>query len=112
MTDQPPPPPPDRLPWPAHGACGQTLLTALWRQHSPRVYARARRLLRDEREVTEASQEALRQVLGQFPGLRGDAEVTAWLHRATVRAARRHRRRALPSAPPPVVRRQDPAPAT
>jgi DNA-directed RNA polymerase specialized sigma24 family protein len=113
MTDHPPPPPPDRPPGPAHGQPDWPVsAAAVCRRHGQSVHVLARRLLHDEGEAAEASQEALRHLLRQLPRLRGDAEVTAWLHRATVQAALRHRRQAPLAAPAPAGPRQGLAPAT
>jgi DNA-directed RNA polymerase specialized sigma24 family protein len=77
-------------------------------RHGQSVYALERRLLHDEGDVADVSREVLRHLVRQLPGLRGDADLTGWLHRATVQAALRHRRQ----APVPAVRRERPAPAT
>jgi DNA-directed RNA polymerase specialized sigma24 family protein len=79
------------------------------RRYAAQVLGLARRLLCDEGDVADVCLEVLRHVVGRLPGCRGQADVGAWLHRATVHAALMRRRRL---APAPVVRRRGPAPAT
>jgi DNA-directed RNA polymerase specialized sigma24 family protein len=70
-------------PPPAERAC---------RQHAPRVYRLAGRLLRDAADVEAVTREVLRQLLGRLDTFRREADVIPWLHRTTVHAALCQRR--------------------
>jgi RNA polymerase sigma-70 factor (ECF subfamily) len=79
------------------------------RRHAHRIYNLARRLLSNEADVEAVTQEALLQVVRRLGSFRGQAELTTWLHRATVQAALRHRRQAQLSAAAPAGPRESPA---
>jgi RNA polymerase sigma-70 factor (ECF subfamily) len=68
-----------------------------------RLYAIARRILRDGYAAEDAVQDALVRAWRDLPGLRDPARFDAWLHRLLVNACRdqvRHDRRRLVRLPP------------
>jgi RNA polymerase sigma-70 factor (ECF subfamily) len=68
----------------------------IFRQHLPRIYSLARRMLGNETDIEDVVQEVLLQVVRKLGSFRGQAEVTTWLHRVTVNCALLHRRRNAP----------------
>jgi DNA-directed RNA polymerase specialized sigma24 family protein len=85
----------------------------LFRGHAADVLTLALRLLPDAAAVEEAVREVLLRLVGESGVGRGETGLRAWLHRATVHAALRQRRRQLqPSAPAPAGPSQGPALAT
>jgi RNA polymerase sigma-70 factor (ECF subfamily) len=70
----------------------QTLEEAL-RQYAPRVYNLARRMLGNEADAEDVTQEVLLHVVRNLPTFRGEAAFSTWLHRITVNAALDYRRR-------------------
>jgi len=60
---------------------------------APRVYNLARRLLGNEADAEDVTQEVLLQVVGKLDTFRGECCLTTWLHRVTVNAALHLRRR-------------------
>jgi RNA polymerase sigma-70 factor (ECF subfamily) len=63
------------------------------REYVARIYNLARRLLSNESDVEDVTQEVLLQVVRKLDTFRGEAELTSWLHRVTVNAALLHRRK-------------------
>jgi RNA polymerase sigma-70 factor (ECF subfamily) len=61
--------------------------------YAPRVYSTARRMVRNDIDAEDVTQEVLLQVVRKLPTFRGDATFPTWLHRVTVNAALLHRRR-------------------
>src|SRR4051812_24191125 len=59
----------------------------VFRAHAPRVYNLARRMLGNDADAEDVTQDVLLQVVRKLDTFRGDAEVTTWLHRVTVNAA-------------------------
>jgi RNA polymerase sigma-70 factor (ECF subfamily) len=68
----------------------------VFRAHAPRIYNLARRMLSNEADVEDVTQEVLLQVVRKLDTFRGEAELTTWLHRVTVNACLVHRRRQAP----------------
>jgi RNA polymerase sigma-70 factor (ECF subfamily) len=60
--------------------------------HAPRIYSLARRLLDNDADAEDVTQEVLLQVLRKKDTFRGDAAFSTWLHRLTVNAALAYRR--------------------
>jgi RNA polymerase sigma-70 factor (ECF subfamily) len=58
------------------------------------VYNLARRLLGNEADADDVTQDVLLQVVRKLYSFRGEAQFTTWLHRVTVNAALLHRRKA------------------
>jgi RNA polymerase sigma-70 factor (ECF subfamily) len=77
---------------------GQPALTAegVCRQYAPRISSLARRLLNNQADVEDVTQDVLLQVVRKLGTFRGAAELTTWLHRVTVNAALVHRRKRAP----------------
>jgi RNA polymerase sigma-70 factor (ECF subfamily) len=63
----------------------QDAFAVLVRQHQRQVYALALRMLRDEEEAVEATQEAFLAAWQHLPQFRGEARVATWLYRITYR---------------------------
>lgn len=63
------------------------------RDHAPRVYNLARRILGNDADAEDVTQEVLVQVLQKLQTFRGEASFATWLHRITVNAALAHRRK-------------------
>jgi RNA polymerase sigma-70 factor (ECF subfamily) len=61
--------------------------------YAPRVYSLARRMLSNDADAEDVTQDVLLQVVRKLDTFRGDAELATWLHRVTVNAALAHRRR-------------------
>lgn len=61
--------------------------------YAPRVYSVARRMLSNDADAEDVTQEVLLQVVRKLDTFRGDADLTTWLHRVTVNAALTHRRK-------------------
>lgn len=63
----------------------QDAFAVLVRQHQRQVYALALRMLREEEEAVEASQEVFLAAWQHLPQFRGEARVATWLYRITYR---------------------------
>ena len=61
--------------------------------HTPRVYNLARRMLGNDADAEDVTQDVLLQVVRKLDTYRGDAGFTTWLHRVVVNAVLLHRRR-------------------
>jgi RNA polymerase sigma-70 factor (ECF subfamily) len=61
--------------------------------YAGRVYNLARRMLAQDADAEDVTQEVLLQVVRKLHTFRGDAELTTWLHRVTVNAVLVHRRK-------------------
>jgi RNA polymerase sigma-70 factor (ECF subfamily) len=70
----------------------------VFHEHAPRVYDLARRMLGNEADADDVTQDVLLQVVRKLNSFRGDAQFTTWLHRVTVNAALLHRRKAAQRA--------------
>ena len=65
----------------------------MFRLHRTRVYNLARRMLVNEADAEDVMQDVFLQVTRKVDSFRGNSDVTTWLHRLTVNAARMHLRR-------------------
>lgn len=63
-------------------------------EHGPRVYNLARRMLGNDADAEDVTQDVLLQVVRKLDTFRGEASLPTWLHRVTVNAALAHRRKA------------------
>lgn len=63
----------------------------VFREYAPRIYQIARRLLNNDADAEDVTQDVLLQVIRKLDGFRGDAALSTWLHRVTVNAALAHR---------------------
>ena len=62
-------------------------------QYAPRVYNLARRMLGNDADAEDVTQDVLLQVVRKLDTFRGEAAFPTWLHRLTVNAALAHRRK-------------------
>src|SRR5262245_23323271 len=65
----------------------------VFREHGARVYNLARRMLGNDADAEDVTQDVLLQVVRKLDTFRGDAQLATWLHRVTVNAALAHRRK-------------------
>src|SRR6185503_20753939 len=72
---------------------GEAPLTAdrVFRDYAPRVYNLARRMLDNDADAEDVTQDVLLQVVRKLDTFRGEAQIGTWLHRVTVNAALAHR---------------------
>jgi RNA polymerase sigma-70 factor (ECF subfamily) len=63
----------------------------VFREYAPRIYHIARRLLGNDADAEDVTQDVLLQVVRKLDTFRGDAQISTWLHRVTVNAALAHR---------------------
>src|SRR5436309_9209681 len=63
------------------------------RDHAPRIYSLARRMLGNDADAEDVTQDVLMQVVRKLDTFRGEAALPTWLHRITVNAALDHRRK-------------------
>src|SRR5437667_6476822 len=59
--------------------------------YAPRVFNLARRMLGNDADAEDVTQDVLLQVVRKLNTFRGEADLTTWLHRITVNAALAHR---------------------
>ena len=83
------------MPEPLSGPIGAAPLTAdrVFRDYAPRVYNLARRMLGNDADAEDVTQDVLLQVVRKLDTFRGEAAFPTWLHRVTVNAALAHRRK-------------------
>jgi RNA polymerase sigma-70 factor (ECF subfamily) len=62
-------------------------------EYGPRVYNLARRMMGNDADAEDVTQDVLLQVVRKLDTFRGEANLTTWLHRVTVNAALAHRRK-------------------
>src|SRR5580698_3472978 len=65
----------------------------VFREFAPRIYHLARRMLGNDADAEDVTQDVLLQVLRKLDTFRGEASFPTWLHRVTVNAALAHRRK-------------------
>src|SRR5262245_1032839 len=65
----------------------------VYHDYAPRVYNVARRMVANDVDAEDVTQDVLLQVVRKLPTFRGEAKFPTWLHRVTVNAALTHRRR-------------------
>jgi RNA polymerase sigma-70 factor (ECF subfamily) len=63
----------------------------VFRDYAPRIFHLARRMLGNDADAEDVTQEVLLQVIRKLHTFRGDAALSTWLHRVTVNAALAHR---------------------
>lgn len=61
--------------------------------YAPRLYSVARRMLGNDADAEDVTQDVLLQVVRKLNTFRGESGLTTWLHRVTVNAALLHRRK-------------------
>ena len=65
----------------------------IYHDYAPRVYHMARRMVRNDVDAEDVTQDVLLQVVRNLPTFRGEAAFPTWLHRVTVNTALSHRRK-------------------
>jgi RNA polymerase sigma-70 factor (ECF subfamily) len=63
----------------------------VFRDYAPRIFNLARRLLGNEADAEDVTQDVLLQVVRKLHTFRGQSALPTWLHRVTVNAALAHR---------------------
>jgi RNA polymerase sigma-70 factor (ECF subfamily) len=63
------------------------------REHAPRIYALALRMLGNQADAEDVTQDVLLQILRKRHTFRGEAAFSTWVHRVTVNAVLAFRRR-------------------
>ena len=63
----------------------------VFREYAPRIYQIARRMLGNDADAEDVTQEVLLKVIRKIQGFRGESALPTWLHRVTVNAALEHR---------------------
>jgi RNA polymerase sigma-70 factor (ECF subfamily) len=59
----------------------------VFREYAPRIYHIARRMLGNDADAEDVTQDVLLQVIRKLDTFRGDSQIATWLHRVTVNAA-------------------------
>jgi len=88
----------------------------VFREHAGRVFSLARRMLDNDSDAEDVTQDVLVQVVRKLDTFRGESALTTWLHRVTANAAlalrrRRAARRERPLGTTPEYVLDDTAPA-
>ncbi len=65
----------------------------VFRDYGARVYNLARRMLGNDADAEDVTQDVLLQVVRKLDTFRGDSQFATWLHKVTVNAALAHRRK-------------------
>jgi RNA polymerase sigma-70 factor (ECF subfamily) len=65
----------------------------VFRDYAPRVYNLARRMLGNDADAEDVTQDVFVQVVRKLPTFRGESAFPTWLHRVTVNAALTFRRK-------------------
>jgi RNA polymerase sigma factor (sigma-70 family) len=65
----------------------------VFREYAPRVYNIAYRMLGNDADAEDVTQDVLLQVVRKLDTFRGESAFPTWLHRVTVNAALAHRRK-------------------
>ncbi|MBY0527084.1 MAG: sigma-70 family RNA polymerase sigma factor [Gemmataceae bacterium] len=65
----------------------------LFQDYAPRIYNLARRMLGNDADAEDVTQDVLLQVLRKLDSFRGESAFPTWLHRVTVNTALAHRRK-------------------
>jgi RNA polymerase sigma-70 factor (ECF subfamily) len=63
----------------------------VFREYAPRVYSVARRMLGNDADAEDVTQDVLLQVVRKLDTFRGEAQFPTWLHRIAVNTALAHR---------------------
>src|ERR1700751_2189937 len=68
-------------------------LEHIFRDSAPRIYALARRMLGNDADAEDVTQDVLLQLVRKLDTFRGESAFPTWLHRITVNAALAYRRK-------------------
>jgi RNA polymerase sigma-70 factor (ECF subfamily) len=79
--------PPDDL------ECFPLTAERVYHDYAPRVYNMARRMVSNEKDAEDVTQEVFLQVVRKLSTFRGESAFPTWLHRVTINAALAHRRK-------------------
>src|SRR4051794_27032788 len=71
----------------AESAVGELTPERVFRDYAPRVYNLARRMLGNDADAEDVTQDVLLQVVRKLDTFRGESSLPTWLHRVTVNAA-------------------------
>src|SRR5438067_2880500 len=102
MTDPPTPLPADPAPSDAGppvavpAAAGPAVMLTpetVFREYAPRIFHIARRMLGNDADAEDVTQDVLVQVIRKLGTFRGESALGTWLHRVTVNAALAHRQK-------------------
>jgi RNA polymerase sigma-70 factor (ECF subfamily) len=90
--------PAQRQPAPQEDICPSTATLPLsaeqvYHDYAPRVFNMARRMVSNDSDAEDVTQDVLLQVVRKLPTFRGESAFPTWLHRVTVNTALSHRRR-------------------
>src|SRR5215211_2472288 len=77
----------------ADPANGELTPERVFRDYAPRVYNLARRMLGNDADAEDVTQDVLLQVVRKLDTFRGESALGTWLHRVTVNAALAHRQK-------------------
>jgi len=77
----------------AESANGVLTPERVFHEYAPRVYNLARRMLGNDADAEDVTQDVLLQVIRKLDTFRGEAAFPTWLHRVTVNAALANRRK-------------------
>src|SRR4051794_11013224 len=76
----------------AESAVGELTPERVFRDYAPRVYNLARRMLGNDADAEDVTQDVLLKVVRKLDTFRGKSSLPTWLHRVTVNAALELRR--------------------
>jgi RNA polymerase sigma-70 factor (ECF subfamily) len=65
----------------------------VFREYAPRIYNIARRMLGNDADAEDVTQDVLVQVIRKLDTFRGDSQLSTWLHRVTVNVALAYRQK-------------------
>src|SRR5713226_6785174 len=68
-------------------------LEQVFKDYAPRIYNLALRMLGNEADAEDVTQDVLLQIIRKLDTFRGQSAFPTWLHRVTVNAALAHRRK-------------------
>src|SRR5438034_4713308 len=77
----------------AGGTAAPLTAERVFNEYAPRIYNLARRMLCNDADAEDVTQDVLLQVVRKLNTFRGDAQISTWLHRVTVNAALSHRQK-------------------
>ena len=72
---------------------GPPTMEEVFRDYAPRIYHLAWRMLGNEADAEDVTQDVLLQLVRKLDTFRGESAFPTWLHRITVNAALAHRRK-------------------
>src|SRR5437016_7348796 len=81
------------MPEPTHAQEQPLTAERVFREFAPRIYSLARRMLGNDADAEDVTQEVLLQVVRKLDTFRGESAFPTWLHRVTVNAALNYRRK-------------------